>query len=71
MASSFANPIAFAFHAGKDLLVHGVDIYHEINDAIVKYDANDFKGFGEDIGKAMAQVLIGQEYGPDDSLILQ
>ena len=61
MAKTFSNPISFAWHAGKDLLIHGVDIYHEINDAIIQYDASNYEGFGEDVGKAMAQVLIGAE----------
>ena len=61
MADNFKNPLSFAYHVGKDLLVHGVDIYHEINDAITQYDANNYYGFGEDVGKALAQVLVGAE----------
>ena len=61
MAKTFSDPLSFAYHAGKDLLIHGVDIYNEINDAITQYDASNYEGFGEDVGKAMAQVLIGAE----------
>ena len=67
MAENFASPIAFAYHVGKDLLVNGVTIYHDIDDAIAKYESSDFKGFGEDIGKALSSVLIGSElHGFDD-----
>ena len=63
MAQQFADPASFAWHAGKDLLIHGVDIYNEINSAITAYDSSDYKGFGENVGKALAQVLVGAEYG--------
>jgi hypothetical protein len=34
MASIFASPQSFAWHVGKDLLVNGVQIYHEIDAAV-------------------------------------
>ena len=63
MAKNFADPASFAWHAGKDLLIHGVDIYNEINSAITDYESSNYKGFGENVGKALAQVLVGAEYG--------
>ena len=68
MAANFASPWSFAYHVGKDLLVNGVAIYHEVDDAIAKYEASDYNGFGEDIGKALAQVFLGSsqlEFGDD------
>lgn len=35
MAAIFSNPASFAFHIGKDLIVNGVQIYHEVSDSIV------------------------------------
>lgn len=30
LAVEFSNPVSVVWHIGKDLIVHGVDIYHEI-----------------------------------------
>ena len=54
IAEGFSSPWSFAYHVGKDLLVNGVEIYHEVDDAIAQYEAGDFKAFGVDIGKALA-----------------
>ena len=54
MAEGFSSPWSFVYHVGKDLLVNGVQIYHEVDDAIAAYEAGDFKAFGVDIGKALA-----------------
>ena len=35
MALAFSNPVSFAFHIGKDLIVNGVQIYKEMNDSVV------------------------------------
>jgi len=59
LAKAFSNPASFAYHVGKDILVNGVQIYHEIKDSIVQYDAGNYQLFGEDIGRALAQILIG------------
>ena len=56
MAESFKSPWSFAYHVAHDLLVNGVEIFHEVDSAISDYDASNFEGFGENIGKAMAQV---------------
>ena len=60
MAEGFASPWSFAYHVGKDLLVNGVEIFHEVEDAVDQYEAGNFEGFGEDIGKALAQVFVGE-----------
>ena len=38
MAVIFASPLSFAYHVGKDLVLNGVDIYHEIRNAITDYE---------------------------------
>ena len=60
MLESFKDPKSFAFHVGKDLLVNGVDIYHQIADAITNYRAGKYESFGEDVGDSLALVLIGK-----------
>ena len=69
MAAVFSNPSSFAFHVAKDLLVNGVDIYHEINTAIGDYKSEDWMGFGENVGMAAAKVLIGSEQAQKEAAI--
>merc|ERR1712127_506409 len=37
MVAIFSSPESFAYHVGKDLLVNGVDIFHEIEGAVTDY----------------------------------
>jgi hypothetical protein len=60
MLAQFKDPKSFAYHVGKDLLVNGVDIYHQITDAITQYKAGKYEAFGEDIGDSLALVLVGK-----------
>merc|ERR1712087_934368 len=62
MAENFANPWSFAYHVGKDLLVNGVAIYHEVDDAIAAYEQPNYFTFGEDLGKALSQVFVGETH---------
>lgn len=61
MAAAFSSPTAFAWHVGKDLLVNGVDIYHEIDTAVGDAKSGNWKDFGFNVGEAAAKVLIGSE----------
>merc|ERR1719454_740257 len=63
MAAEFSNPTTAVVHIGKDLLIHGVDIYHEVQASIDAWekDPRDYYKFGFNIGKAAAQILIGKE----------
>lgn len=63
MAAIFSNPQSVVIHIGKDLVVHGHDIFKEVKRAISAYDSHDFKNFGYNIGKAAAQIIIGK---PDE-----
>ena len=60
MAENFENPWKFAYHLAKDLLVNGVQIYHQIDDSIKAYDAGEIESFGEHVGEALALVLVGE-----------
>ena len=35
MANEFSNPLSFAYHVGKDLIVNSKDIYKQINDSVI------------------------------------
>ena len=59
MVTAFSSPQAFAWHIGKDLLVNGVDIYHDIDNGIKDYNSQSWKSFGQDIGNASAKILLG------------
>lgn len=61
MVTAFDSPLSFAYHVGKDLLVNGVQIYGDINDAVAQYNNKAYEPFGEDVGKALALTLLGME----------
>jgi hypothetical protein len=55
----YTNLPAFAWHVGYDLLVNGVDIYHDIDSAISNFKSSNWEQFGENIGDASAKVFLG------------
>jgi hypothetical protein len=61
MASSFAHPWAFAFHAGMNIIINHVEITNEIQTAIQAWDAPDYQEFGFNVGEALAHVLVAEE----------
>lgn len=61
MAAIFSSPTAFAYHVGKDLMINGVDIFHEIEDAIQQYADKNWEQFGVDVGEAAAKTILGAE----------
>ena len=61
MAKNFKNPLEFAWHAGKDLLINGKDIYADITNGMTAYDSGDYQTFGNDVGKALSSIFVGEE----------
>jgi len=61
MAAVFSSPTTFAYHVGKDLMVNGVDIFGEIQDAIAEYKQGNWEKFGVDIGEAVAKTILGAD----------
>jgi hypothetical protein len=59
MAAVYSNPWSFAYHVGKDLIVNGVTIYKDTEAAVTAFEAGSFEPMGEDIGNALAKLLIG------------
>jgi len=59
MAAIFASPASFAYHTGKDLIVNGVQIYHDVADSVTKFEDKKYESFGEDIGDALAKLILG------------
>ena len=60
MAITFSSPETALIHIGKDIIIHGVSIIREVNAAVHAYEKNDFYHFGYNVGKAGAQILIGE-----------
>lgn len=63
MAAVFSNPESAVIHIGKDIVIHGISIWHEVSAAVHAIDSNprQYYDFGFNIGKAAAQVFIGEE----------
>lgn len=61
LASTIASPKEFAYHVGKDLLINGKDIFGEVAAAIQDYDDSNWESFGENVGKAAAKTILGEE----------
>ena len=59
MASVFSSPQTFAWHVAKDLFVNGVNIYKEVTDSVTQWKSKNYEDFGKDVGKALAQLLVG------------
>ena len=60
MAAIFESPLSFTYHVGKDIIVNGVNIFKDIEQAIADEQKGDFLNMGRDIGKALALLILGQ-----------
>lgn len=61
MAKVIATPKDFVYHVGKDLWINGQEIFGDIEGAITDYDHQNWEGFGEEVGRAAAKTILGQE----------
>ena len=59
MLKSFEDPKSLAIKAGQNIVLNGVEIYHEISAAYTSYKVAEYENFGRDMGVAMALVFIG------------
>jgi len=69
MVAIFDSPASFAYHVGKDLIVNGEDIFNEVADSITQYDNKQYEAFGEDIGAALAKLILGDAQAVQQELI--
>ena len=58
MAKSFSHPLAFAFSAGKNIIINHVEIFQEIHDAIDEWEEPEYYECGHNVGEALAQVFL-------------
>ena len=58
---AFGSPKSFIYHVGRDLIVNGVDIFKNIMGGIVAWRGKQYFAFGENIGKALKDVLLGSD----------
>lgn len=47
------SPLQFAYHVGKDLIVNGINIYKEVNQAIADYKDQEYQDMGKQIGEVL------------------
>jgi len=59
MAAVYSNPWSFTYHVGKDLIVNGVRIFKDTEASVTNYEAGKFEAMGENIGDALAELLLG------------
>ena len=59
MIEVFKHPRSFVWHSIRSLFVNGVDIFHEVGDAVKSYQAKEWKDFGSHIGAATAKTVLG------------
>jgi hypothetical protein len=70
MVEIFNNPASFVYHVGKDLILNGRQIYHDVDDSITQYDNKSYQAFGHDIGDALAKLIIGDAQKEQEKLYL-
>jgi hypothetical protein len=61
IGANFADPMTFAYHFGKDIIVNGVSIYDAVEDAFDNYHDEKWYGMGYDVGKAVALAVLGSD----------
>jgi hypothetical protein len=59
MLRSFADPESLAYKTGANVVLNGVEIYHEMTAAYTNYKLKEYEGFGRDIGVVLALTFIG------------
>jgi C1A family cysteine protease len=59
------HPKEFIYKVGKNLIINGVDVFKHINGAIGSWKGQDYKGFGEHVGHAAKDLLIGKSGSED------
>merc|ERR1712084_64008 len=58
-----ASAWSVAYEVGKNVLVNGVDIYHDITGTIDSYDSQDYFTMGQDIGNGVKLAALGTSVG--------
>lgn len=59
LAEIASNPVELEYEMGKHLMYNHVDIYHNIEKAVSNYKAGHLELMGEDLGNALAELVIG------------
>ncbi len=69
---SISNPVSFAYHCGKNLVVNSVDIFRNSKDLIHETQEKHYLKMGQEIGKILEEVLVGNvrlAFESDNSLV--
>jgi hypothetical protein len=54
-----SNPISLEYEVEKHIIFNGVDIHNRLTDSVAQYKLGNFEAFGEDIGGALAELIVG------------
>ena len=57
----FSNPVSFVWHVGKDLIVNGIQIFHDVESAVDAWNQQQWRSFGYNVGHATSLVILGAE----------
>lgn len=61
IGANFADPVTFAYHVGKDLIVNGVSIYDDVQLAITDYKQENWFDMGVQVGEVVALAVLGSD----------
>jgi len=59
IAAVMSNPASFTYEVGKHMIFNGVDIHTRLDDSVAQYKLGNFEAFGEDLGGALAELIVG------------
>jgi len=54
-----SNPVSLTYEVEKHMIFNGVDIHNRLNDAVAQYKLGNFEAYGEDLGGALAELIVG------------
>ena len=54
-----SNPASLTYEVEKHMIFNGIDIHDKLSHAVSKYNQGNLEAFGEDLGGALAELIIG------------
>ena len=62
MSERFRNAVHVSLSlSAQDLLVNGQQIFGDVSDAMVQWDARKYQRFGKDIGEALFKLVVKEQ----------
>jgi hypothetical protein len=54
-----SNPVSLTYEVEKHMIFNGIDIHSKLSDSVTQFNEGKFEAFGEDLGGALAELIIG------------